>query len=303
MNDANSIKETSPGSDGTSSPPVKMEADDDCFIMEFSDPSSSQSIDECCLGPPTEVPLRATQASEEMRKMMGVFRLNPFAMHNAGGRGITAPTWDGEEAGPLTEEPQLHEFQVELQGAELDSEEELRSFSPDFEIGIEHEERKHTPSNSTPSNNCGMLQLSPRMWDRRSGVDAYLSPTGTSASLDLEYPGSPDHKQQGTYNVSSHISADNQTIFLVSFQYRYPVPGYATTYHGLSVPNSPYASSSSSNEMIHVRHRDTPHEQPWSSDDYIPISRAGDYIGSSELGMVGPFHIRYTYAQSLILIN
>jgi hypothetical protein len=45
--------------------------------------------------------------------MMGVFRLNPFAMHARGGRGVLAP-WAGGEARPLDEAPQIFEFQLEL---------------------------------------------------------------------------------------------------------------------------------------------------------------------------------------------
>lgn len=110
------------------------------------------------LAPPTEVPLRATQASKEMRKMMGVFRLNPFAMHSGEGRGVVPAPWCG--GGPLEEEPLIFEFQLDIEddsgdrtgesdhlvdasGASgshptdsLGAEEEaqLRSFSPSFEL-------------------------------------------------------------------------------------------------------------------------------------------------------------------------
>ncbi|KAG8216929.1 hypothetical protein J3R82DRAFT_7205 [Butyriboletus roseoflavus] len=100
-------------------PPVKLEPEDvvaaDCFVMEFSATSSAAQASSS-LAPPTEVPLRATQASKAMRKMMGVFRLNPFSMHESGGQPTT--TWTGEEAGPLEEEPQIFEFQLDLPGYE-----------------------------------------------------------------------------------------------------------------------------------------------------------------------------------------
>src|SRR5712675_2394 len=54
----------------------------------------------------TQVPLRATQATKAMRKMMSVFRLNPFAVQGS------APTV--EEAGPLEEEGRLIEFQLRI---------------------------------------------------------------------------------------------------------------------------------------------------------------------------------------------
>ncbi|KAF8556828.1 hypothetical protein OG21DRAFT_1506037, partial [Imleria badia] len=105
-------------SSSASIPPVKVEEDSvasDCFVMEFSAPTPAAQAS-TSLAPPTEVPLRATQASKAMRKMMGVFRLNPFSMHESGAQPTT--TWTGEEAGPLEEEPQMFEFQLDLPGYE-----------------------------------------------------------------------------------------------------------------------------------------------------------------------------------------
>ncbi|KAF8918641.1 hypothetical protein CPB85DRAFT_1430340 [Mucidula mucida] len=81
-----------------------------------------QSLLSQSLAPPTEVPLRATQANGEMRAMMGVFRLNPFSMH---GGAPPSPdlTWCGEEPGPLPESPQIIEWELE----------EYDSGIPDFE--------------------------------------------------------------------------------------------------------------------------------------------------------------------------
>ncbi|KAF7351370.1 hypothetical protein MSAN_01568500 [Mycena sanguinolenta] len=147
----------SPSPESSLSPPpstiVKEEQpDDDGFIMDLPVSALPQ-----VLAPPTEVPLRATQASADMRRMMGVFRLNPFAIHARGGRGVLAP-WAGGEARPLDEEPRIFEFQLDL----LSDEEELkledhgyhgaldarkpfsldtpglRAFSPDFELGTEY---------------------------------------------------------------------------------------------------------------------------------------------------------------------
>jgi hypothetical protein len=106
-------------SSSASIPQVKVEPEDvvaaDCFVMEFSAPTPAAQASSS-LAPPTEVPLRATQASKAMRKMMGVFRLNPFSMHESGAQPTT--TWTGEEAGPLEEEPQMFEFQLDLPGYE-----------------------------------------------------------------------------------------------------------------------------------------------------------------------------------------
>ncbi|KAJ7778089.1 hypothetical protein B0H16DRAFT_1845946 [Mycena metata] len=129
---------TSPESSASPPPaPVKQEQpDDDGFIVDLPFAPLSQM-----LAPPTEVPLRATQASPTMRRMMGVFRLNPFAMHAHGGRGILAP-WAGGEARPLDEEPRIFEFQLELPPPEEAPKVEepapfdstgLRSFSPEFD--------------------------------------------------------------------------------------------------------------------------------------------------------------------------
>ncbi|KAK7012716.1 hypothetical protein R3P38DRAFT_3324078 [Favolaschia claudopus] len=83
--------------------PVKEEQpDNDGFIIDLASAAPLPLM----LAPPTE-------ASARMRRMMGVFRLNPFAMHTQGGRGVLAP-WAGGEAGPLEEEPLIFEFQLEI---------------------------------------------------------------------------------------------------------------------------------------------------------------------------------------------
>lgn len=92
---------------------VKMEADDNVFIQDNSHQmGSSPPAPFAHLVPPTEVPLRATGANKEMRKMMSVFRLNPFSIHHGGGRGVSDTSWNGGEAGPLTEEPKYIEYQL-----------------------------------------------------------------------------------------------------------------------------------------------------------------------------------------------
>ncbi|RXW17437.1 hypothetical protein EST38_g8415 [Candolleomyces aberdarensis] len=82
---------------------------------------------------PMEVPLRATQATDDMRKMMTVFRLNPFALQNGDARrsgsvssSDSSSTVDSSEsspgqfeAKPLEEEPLMFEFQVQLDDPEL----------------------------------------------------------------------------------------------------------------------------------------------------------------------------------------
>jgi hypothetical protein len=90
--------------------------------------------------------------------MMGVFRLNPFAMHAHGGRGVLAP-WAGGEARPLDEEPRIFEFQLELaeeedevapKTEELLDTTGLHSFSPEFELDAERAtlHQQHEPESN-----------------------------------------------------------------------------------------------------------------------------------------------------------
>ncbi|KAH8105586.1 hypothetical protein DFH11DRAFT_1834073 [Phellopilus nigrolimitatus] len=68
-------------------------------------------------------PLRAVNASKEMRALMGVFRLDPFTTLNGmptKGLGGGSATWDGGEAGPLEYEPIMLEFQLYIEGMELE---------------------------------------------------------------------------------------------------------------------------------------------------------------------------------------
>ncbi|KAG6917124.1 hypothetical protein DXG01_003790 [Tephrocybe rancida] len=125
-------------------PSVKEEPDDDggCFIMELSAPQANSTLLSQSLAPPTEVPLRATQASSDMRRMMTVFRLNPFAIHSGGSRGTVPAKF--EKAHALESAPLTFEFQLDIEPGILDPEggggsddlddAELRSFSPDFEL-------------------------------------------------------------------------------------------------------------------------------------------------------------------------
>ncbi|KAI0295748.1 hypothetical protein BC826DRAFT_1007419 [Russula brevipes] len=90
-----------------STPVVKEEQEDASVTAAFVFESSPSTPGPTNEGPrETQVPLRATQATKAMRKMMSVFRLNPFAVQGS------APTV--EEAGPLEEEGRLFEFQLRL---------------------------------------------------------------------------------------------------------------------------------------------------------------------------------------------
>ncbi|KAJ7061006.1 hypothetical protein C8F01DRAFT_1253479 [Mycena amicta] len=125
---------TSPLSSAPATPPLASERliarpviikqeqpDDDGFIVDTQPSSSSSSCSSAlahalACAPPTEVPLRATQASARMRRMMGVFRLNPFAIQMQKGENGSRSdcTWAGGEARPLDEPPRVFEFQLAL---------------------------------------------------------------------------------------------------------------------------------------------------------------------------------------------
>jgi hypothetical protein len=180
-----------PSSPLLSSASVKEEPDDGAsrFIMELSAPQVQSTFLSQSLAPPTEVPLRATQAPPEMRSMMGVFRLNPFAMHTGEGRGMVAPTWCGEEARPLDEDPIIFEFQIELEDSVThvpeQPKEPLRSFSPDFELHQEHDQRDQHD------------------WPEYRSESNY---TSTPPTWELDYPPSEDHFSS-TESVSTHLQA------------------------------------------------------------------------------------------------
>ncbi|KAJ7247920.1 hypothetical protein B0H12DRAFT_1235155 [Mycena haematopus] len=190
---------TSSGSSVSPPPPatVKEEQpddDSDCFIIDQAFSTLPQM-----LAPPTEVPLRATQACAHMRRMMGVFRLNPFAMHARGGRGVLAP-WAGGEAGPLDEEPLIFEFQLNLPADEDEmklEERELgaldaRRFSLDapglraFLTGLRAWRVPHLePPAAAPRARVELGAGVPLVVDLRPCLDVPARPASTPVSLHL----------------------------------------------------------------------------------------------------------------------
>ncbi|KIY47866.1 hypothetical protein FISHEDRAFT_74208 [Fistulina hepatica ATCC 64428] len=158
---------------------VKLEPldDENCFIMEQSSPSVYTTPPQT-YAPPTEVPLR-TQAPPEMRRMMSVFRLNPFATLNGAPCGNTL--WQGGEARPLDEEPRMFEFYLQL-----NDDEGLLPPLPEFDEATEC-----CPFNSrSPS-----PDLIPKIeeWDDRAVYDEYypkqtFPPTPPVNYWELEHP-------------------------------------------------------------------------------------------------------------------
>lgn len=74
----------------------------DAFVFDSANATTSPAISQW--GSCNQVPLRATQAGPEMRAMMGVFRINPFAFHG----GPPPPA----VAGPLPVPGKHFEWQV-----------------------------------------------------------------------------------------------------------------------------------------------------------------------------------------------
>ncbi|KAF5371752.1 hypothetical protein D9758_003582 [Tetrapyrgos nigripes] len=145
-----------------SSPPVKSEPLDEHLVV-------SQS-----LALPIEVPLRATQATKEMRSMMHSLRLNPFTMHRLDKSDSGTPlTWTGEEAKPLEEEPLMFEWQIEGYHSGLEDDFELFVMPSDDEKPFpasEDSSEVHHSSMRSPS-----IQLLSSDSAKRSEI--YLSST------------------------------------------------------------------------------------------------------------------------------
>ncbi|KAL1742293.1 hypothetical protein HDZ31DRAFT_75618 [Schizophyllum fasciatum] len=101
-------------------PPVKPEPEDG-FVLERVSLLANARAPDAAL-PPNEVPLRATQAPPRMRRMMGVFRLNPFAPSPA----------DAElDARPLDRPGHIITFQLEPPGTDPGPSVTLQKFEDD----------------------------------------------------------------------------------------------------------------------------------------------------------------------------
>ena len=272
-----------------STPSVKPEPDDHDggFIMDASTPS----IFEHTLAPPTEVPLRATKASKEMRKMMGVFRLNPFTVYNVGDHGVPMSSWNGETPGPLQEEPRLYDFELVLEGAISD--EELRCFSPESEISNSSVESNSTPPNEWDEYHARNMPQSPSpslrwpsFWDHPN-THIYPLPTPTSASLELGCPdSSPDRPQGG--NAASDYRHRRLLINIsstpASFPFRNPLNTYAAQQE---------LSASQLRELPIVERDDThaaagPHRRHTQWNDYLRHPPPSNSVHASE-SAVSPF--------------
>ncbi|KAK0480656.1 hypothetical protein IW261DRAFT_1684760 [Armillaria novae-zelandiae] len=177
--------------------------------------------------PPTQVPLRATQANDDMRSMMGVFRLDPFTV--PGGNPSPALTWSGEEPGPLESMPVLlPEWQIpgydggifnpglpELTCADIDG---LERLSPtfdvagvkrnrdDYEEGDDHDERQSQRYKLTAA---VFTSESPSAEYSRAESLVYPSPSLSPIPM-AEPPSVTAHTPaQISYNLKQEIDFDN----------------------------------------------------------------------------------------------
>lgn len=145
---------------------------------------------------------------------MGVFRLNPFAMHNADSREASSFS-----AGPLEEEGKLYEFQLAVEEERLDST-ELSRLSPEVEnFGWEH--------NCTPQSIMGTPSSSGRSlysWDcpgQSLDVGFYPSPIESSLSPD---PENPDLLEQGILYFPTTHATLYLTVFCPALRYTTNIP-------------------------------------------------------------------------------
>ncbi|KAF9010211.1 hypothetical protein BDQ17DRAFT_1007598 [Cyathus striatus] len=276
-----SLQEESQSSRQPSAPPsltADFDGDDStegCFIMEMSMSGLTKTpITLESQAPPTEVPLRATQASKEMRKMMGVFRLNPFAMHSGEGRGVLSSSWCGCEARPLDEEPLIFEFQLDLDDAVPPSpgnSEQLRAFSPDFELH-RHEVRGSDQDDAERSDwgehkSESGLTHSPTPWE----LEEHFS-SSASTSTDIV----PNSTTFSSSTTRIHTSVAHPYIRKTSYSSQHP-------HHHTQPHHSAYlfGGSGSSVEVHRMSARgdagaagSDPCESPWARGEYVHPSRS-----------------------------
>lgn len=162
-------------------PNVKEEDTQDDFVLETPLAYDVNHASSVVFNAMTEVPLRATGASKEMRKLMGVFRLDPFTAHGTVRNPDPNIAWNGEPIGPLREKPHLIEFQIDIPGA-------VKRESTPREVD------EHLPAESsygTP--------------DMRRGATPYL--TGHSPCPSLGYPYDDSSSIDSHPQLSSHASS------------------------------------------------------------------------------------------------
>ncbi|KAF8155585.1 hypothetical protein B0H34DRAFT_502405 [Crassisporium funariophilum] len=248
----------------SSHPSVKVEPDDPdgCFIMElssvplYSGERANNTLSQA-LGPPTEVPLRATQASPEMRQLMGVFRLNPFAMHSGEGRGVLPSPWFGGEARPLEEEPSVFEFQLEIDDNDVNGL-LADSTSPFTQDGMS--------GDSGPQPSISMMMGAKEESQLRSfspSFDLHREDSRSDECGDPEQEDTPDHDHQSEWDDVEYCN-------------RSEVDTSSTT-HSVHTPSEARMVYNPLNEAQHSQSHPAYHDQTpppsgtsWDMDPYQP---------------------------------
>ncbi|OSD01384.1 hypothetical protein PYCCODRAFT_1436310 [Trametes coccinea BRFM310] len=183
-------------------PPIKEEEQEGEFIIEVSVPADPVPSSM------PEVPLRATHAPPEMRKMMYSFRLESFAMHDGIRSAATAPGSGGIEVGPLRQPPVELEWQAHI----------LVPLVPDDEIEPAH--RYSSSSLSTPRSHGGYGVESPTMSPRKAdhtsprrtrATNPYATAGSASPALSLEYPSGLENEAWDGSSSGYGSVADNSS--------------------------------------------------------------------------------------------
>ncbi|TBU55348.1 hypothetical protein BD310DRAFT_826045 [Dichomitus squalens] len=164
----------SPLSPLTSPPstPIKTEDPDGGLVIEVSVPAQPVS------GAMPEVPLRATHAVPEMKRMMYAFRLENFAMHDGIKSAAVQPGSGGIEVGPLKEQPVELEWQVQLDAPLVADEEEDAFRYPTAP-------RAQGKTAARPST---LYRQDTPVSPRQTGRGGYVSMGSASPASSLDYP-------------------------------------------------------------------------------------------------------------------
>ncbi|VDC07936.1 unnamed protein product [Peniophora sp. CBMAI 1063] len=127
----------------------------DAFVFDNSNVARGPALTQ--FGSCSQVPLRATQASKEMRALMGVFRINPFAFHG----GPPPPN----VAGPLATPGKHFEWQLPTEVSEeralqdaYDATHEIQSAR--YDVGSEAQDPSYGYPPSTLASRRSATQLS-----------------------------------------------------------------------------------------------------------------------------------------------
>ncbi|KAH9915984.1 uncharacterized protein B0H18DRAFT_959041 [Fomitopsis serialis] len=139
-----------------------------------------------------ELPLRATQASKEMRVLMGAFRLDPFAMHNGVNSAASQSVPVGIEIGPLRVPPVMFEWQAEL----------VRPLVPQSARWFPEEQPMHAFDDEKLAH-AGAMEVYGEVSDGRDDMDADVALQPVMTPEQAANCGTSFADQQGMVSASS----------------------------------------------------------------------------------------------------